>query len=176
MEVGTTFLSTTLYSTQIANYKIIKLYGARHQTTLTPALVRPYPIPGYTQIRCDVILNQTKRCSRALVILHHKKSVSHAHLCMCHRLDPTPSEDHGYVTPVKVTKFNLVTKLCNVLGILYTVASPEVCVTHLYMCYGHYPCTPSEDHGSVTPVRVTKCNLVTKLSDVLGILHHNSIS
>ena len=32
------------------------------------------------------------------------------------------------------------------------------------------------DHSYVTPLSVTKCNLVTKLSDVLGILHHNSMS
>ena len=83
VELQTEIIELTLF---------IALYGARSSNRTTSASRNS--LFHTNSMRCNLKSNHI--ISDVLVILHHKRSVSHAHLCICHCLDPTPSEDLGY--------------------------------------------------------------------------------
>ena len=123
---------------------------------VTHPLWGPWPCHTFESDKCYLVI----KLSNVLRILHHRRIT----WGLCHTsvhvpwLWPTPSEDRGYVTPVRVTKCNLVTKLSDVLGILH----PNSIYWGLFHTSMHvswlWP-TPSEDHSYVTPLRVTSATL-----------------
>ena len=62
-------------------------YTARARQT-EPQVHKRNSLFHTNSMRCNLKSNHT--ISDVLVILHHKRSMSHAHLCICHRLYPPP--------------------------------------------------------------------------------------